>query len=192
MNNLKQLGLAMHLYHDANRAFPAAATTKDAKSLLSWRVTILPYIEQEPLYKQFHHDEPWDSEHNLKLLEKMPKLYAAPGADLKAGHTTYLVPTGKGMVFHGGKQTMLPEITDGTSNTIMIVEADADRAVPWTKPDDLAVDVDMPHAGLGHARDDGFLVTFCDGSVRFLKSTLDAKTLRFLFEMADDSPLKEF
>src|SRR5207249_2796575 len=74
-NNLKQIGLAMHNYHDTYRHFPPQALTdKNGKPLLSWRVAVLPFIEQDNLYRQFKLDEPWDSEHNRKLLERMPKL----------------------------------------------------------------------------------------------------------------------
>ncbi len=79
MNNLKYIGLAMHNYLDANSHFPPAASVdKAGKPLLSWRVMILPYIDQDQLYKQFHLDEPWDSEHNKKLIDKMPQIYASP------------------------------------------------------------------------------------------------------------------
>ena len=79
MNNLKQFALAMHNYHDTNGKFPAASSfDKDGKPLLSWRVHVLPYLEQAELYKQFHLDEPWDSEHNKKLIEKMPNVLASP------------------------------------------------------------------------------------------------------------------
>jgi hypothetical protein len=184
-NNLKQLALAMHIYHDVMRSFPPAASSKDGKSLLSWRVQILPYIEEKTLYDQFHHDEPWDSDHNKKLIEKMPKVLAPPSLDLKPGMTTYLVPTGKGMVFNGDQKTSLNKITDGTSNTIMLVEANADKAVVWTKPDDLAIDVEKPLTGLGDVWKGGFIAAFCDGSVRFISNKIDQKMLRYLFEMAD-------
>jgi hypothetical protein len=75
-NNLKQLGLACHNYLSATNHFPRNITDKDGKLLLSWRVAILPYIEEEALYKQFKLDEPWDSEQNKKLSEKMPKVFA--------------------------------------------------------------------------------------------------------------------
>ncbi len=192
-NNLKQMGLAMHNYHDTFGSFPAAATTKEGKSLLSWRVQVLPFLDQVELYNQFRHDEPWDSEHNLKLLEKMPTIFASPSLELKAGHTTYLAPVGEGMIFHGDRKTKISMITDGTSNTIMIVEANADRAVPWTKPADLPIDVENPLTGLGNVYDNaGFLVLIADGSVKFIAKTIDLKTLRHLFEMADGHPIGQY
>src|SRR5262245_59728137 len=76
-NNLKMVRLAMHNFHDAMGRFPAAtAYAKNGKPLLSWRVAILPYIEEDALYRQFKLDEPWDSPHNKKLIAKMPKIYA--------------------------------------------------------------------------------------------------------------------
>lgn len=73
---------------------------------------------------------PWDSEHNRKLIEKMPPVYANPSIDAKltqAGKTTYLAPTGKGTMFDGEKQFDFASIRDGTSNTILVVESNADR-----------------------------------------------------------------
>lgn len=192
LNNLKQLGLAMHIYHDAMGAFPPAVSAKDGKPLLSWRVAILPYIEEKELYDQFHHDEPWDSEHNLKLLAKMPKVFQAPGVELKEGMTTYVVPSGDTLVFGGERKTRISDITDGTSNTIMIVEANADRAVPWTKPQDLEVDLEKPLAGLGEARDKGFTAVFCDGAVRFISGSIDPGKLRKLLERNDGMPVDGF
>ena len=192
-NNLKQMGLAMHNYHDTFGSFPAAATTKDGKSLLSWRVQLLPFLDQVKLYNEFHHDEPWDSEHNLKLLEKMPSVFASPALHLKPGHTVYLVPTGEGMIFNGEQKTKIAMITDGSSNTILVVEANADRAVPWTKPTDLPIDLENPLAGLGNVYDkEGFLVLIADGSVRFITNTIDLKTLRHLFEMADGNVIGQY
>jgi len=96
MNNLKQIGLAMHNYHDTHGRFsPQAIRSKDGKPLLSWRVAILPFLDAEALYKEFHLDEPWDSEHNKKLIERMPAALASPalGDERRAkGMTSYLVP----------------------------------------------------------------------------------------------------
>ena len=100
-NNLKQIALAMHNFNSTYRSFPAAySTSKDGKPLLSWRVQILPYIEEGPLYGEFHLDEPWDSEHNKQLIPRMPRIYAAPGSKAaKEFKTNYLVPRGDDTIF---------------------------------------------------------------------------------------------
>ena len=186
MNNLKQIALAMFNYETTFNSFPAAyRTTKAGKPGLSWRVQILPYLEQDALYKEFNLDEPWDSEHNKKLIEKMPKIYAAPGSKAaKEFKTVYLVLRGDTTVFPGGKGTRIQDITDGTSNTILAVEASDDRAVIWTKPDDYEVDFKKPMAGLVGLHDGGFVAAFADGSVHFLKGSIDNDTLKALFTRA--------
>src|SRR5947207_661102 len=74
--NLKCITIAFHSAHDANGVLPGDIIGKDGKPLLSWRVAILPYLAEKKLYDEFKLDEPWDSKHNIKLLEKMPKPYA--------------------------------------------------------------------------------------------------------------------
>ena len=97
VNNLKQLGLAMHNYHDANGFFPQdSVDAKTGKPLLSWRVHLLPYMEEALLYQSFKLDEPWDSEHNIKLLDKLPKVFAPTRVKAKAGETFYRGFGGKG------------------------------------------------------------------------------------------------
>jgi hypothetical protein len=187
MNNLKQIGLAMHNYHEATRkSFPPAATyDASGKPLLSWRVQILPFLECEELYKQFHLDEPWDSEHNRKLIDHMPAVYRSPASKLKEkGRASYVVVVGKDTVFPGREGIPIKEIKDGTSNTIMAVEVDDQHAVIWTKPEDLPFDPENPANGLGGLFKGQFLALFCDGSVHVLRKGLDPKILRALFTRA--------
>jgi len=185
MNNLKQLAIGMHAYHDKHNHFPPAASTdKQNKRLLSWRVHLLPYLEQEDLYKEFKLDEPWDSEHNKKLIKKMPNIFLSPSADprlARDGKTTYLVPVGLVTVFPGTQPSKITDITDGTSNTILLVEADDERAVVWTKPDDLPHDPRDPARGLRNHGGKGYLTAFADGSAHFLPIKIDRETLRALF-----------
>lgn len=177
-NNLKQLGLAMHNFHDSHKRFPAAAQQdKDGKPLLSWRVQILPFIDQAPLFDQFHMDEPWDSPHNKALIKHIPPTYVAPGSKAGAGKTNYVGVRNDKAIFRDGEGIRIADILDGTSNTIMIVEADDDHAVIWTKPDDLELDEKKPHTGLGKLRKDGFLATMCDGAVHFIPSSVTPETL---------------
>jgi prepilin-type processing-associated H-X9-DG protein len=178
-NNLKQIALAMHNYHSANNKFPAHAIySEGGKPLLSWRVAILPFIEQQALYNEFHLDEPWDSEHNKKLIEQMPATYACPSGKHEPGTTPYQVAVGKGTMFEEPEGHGIAEVTDGTSNTIMVAEAP--KTVIWTKPDDLALtDEALPRIGSNHPG--GANVAFGDGSVRFIKQTIDQAVLRALF-----------
>jgi Protein of unknown function (DUF1559) len=166
-NNLKQIGLALHNYHDTFGTMPAAAVVdKKGKPQLSWRVMILPFIEQDNLYKQFHLDEPWDSEHNKQFVDKMPKIFGLPNMMSKPGHTHYRVFVGNGAMWDWVQGTKFADITDGLSNTWMVVEAE--EGVPWSKPDELEFDPKKELPKLGKAFK-GFHVLYGDGSVRFYK-----------------------
>jgi len=168
-NNLKQIGLALHNYADTFNTFPSAAIVdKKGKPLLSWRVAILPFIEQDNLYKQFHLDEPWDSEHNKTLIAQMPKTFALPNNLSKPGETHYRVLVGGDSMWDWVQGVTFAQITDGTSNTWMVVEAD--EGVPWTKPDELEFDPKKPLPKFGTKFNGGFHVLYADGSVRFYKN----------------------
>jgi prepilin-type processing-associated H-X9-DG protein len=178
-NNLKQIALALHNYHDANGTLPAAAICdKDGKPLLSWRVAILPYIEQQALYDEFKLNEPWDSAHNKKLLAKMPKIYASPAGNAAESHTTfYQALVGESAGFNLRKGLKFTDFADGTSNTIVVAEGAKD--VAWSKPEDPVYDgKTLPK--LGGVFPQGFNVAFADGSVRFLTSKIKPATLKAL------------
>jgi beta-lactamase regulating signal transducer with metallopeptidase domain len=184
VNNLKQIGLAMHNYADTHGGrFPAATMIgPDGKTPHSWRVAILPYIEQQELYSQYRFDEPWDGPNNRKLLDKMPALYAHP--DAKGGSmATYFMPTGPHTISSDNQGTALVQIADGTSNTIAVVEARRD--IPWTKPDDIPVAVGpgaegQPVPKLGGFSPEGFNALFGDGSVRFISEKVNPDVLKAL------------
>jgi hypothetical protein len=189
-NNLKQIMLAFHNYHDATRAFPAQATRdEEGKPLLSWRVAILPYIEQMELYEQFHLDEPWDSEHNIALLDQMPLIYADPSLPLPPGMTIYQVPFGEGLLFDEQGPTRFGQITDGASNTIALFEANATAAVPWTKPSDAEINQNNPLANMAKHRPGGFNVGIADGSVRFMSEAIDLQLFWHLLTRAGGEPV---
>ena len=193
-NNLKQLNLALINYADTYQGVMAAAaiTDKAGKPLLSWRVTILPYIEQDQLYKQFKLDEPWDSDHNVKLIQLMPKTYMLPGDKRKHEYpsTYYQAFVGPGTGFEPKKPIRFPaSFPDGTSNTIWLAEA-ADP-VPWTKPDDIAYDPKkMPKIGFHY--NNRCNVGFADGSVRALKKTLDEKIWHLLIQRDDGQVIPNY
>jgi len=192
-NNMKQIGLAMHYYHDTYKRFPPAYTTDDdGRPLLSWRVHILPFVEEMPLYKEFHLDEPWDSEHNKKLIPRMPQAYKAPGSKAAEGKTNYVTPRGDNTVFPGSKEIDFSDIMDGTSNTIMTLEVADQSAVTWTAPEDYSFDPNNPIKGIVGLRPGGFNAGLCDGSVRFISEHVDTDTLKNLFIRNDGERIGNF
>ncbi|HEV3303936.1 MAG TPA: M56 family metallopeptidase, partial [Planctomycetaceae bacterium] len=163
-NNLKQLSLAMHVYHDKNRHFPLAAPLgPDGKTPHSWRVELLPELDQQALYDQYRMDEPWDSENNKKVLAHMPEVFRSPFDDPKSTNSGYYVLVGPGTVFEGPQGIRVRDIVDGTSNTLLIVEAK--RNVPWTKPEDIPFDAQKPLPELVGFVKGQFVAAMCDGSV---------------------------
>jgi hypothetical protein len=182
-NNMKLIGLCMLGHEQANGAFPPAYRADDnGKPLLSWRVLILPYLQKNDLYKQFHLDEPWDSEHNKKLIDKMPAAYQSPGSKLSGqGKSNYLTVRGEGTMFPGKDGISVRDIRDGASNTIMTVEVSDEKAVIWTKPDDFEYDEKNPMKGLVGIWEGGFICGLADGEVRFMSSSVSPKMLIALF-----------
>jgi hypothetical protein len=200
-NNLKQIGLAMHNYHDTYGTFPPAVVTgPDGKPWHSWRVLILPFVDGAEIYNQYRFDEPWNGPNNAKLLSKMPQVYSDPiHGENKEFFTHYVVPTGDDTIFaaegvemadKGDKRFMnagraIRQITDGTSNTILAVPATPDQKTPWMKPEDFEVGISIPDLGaedsiptpypMGDAK--GAPVAFADGSVRTLKQPLSGEVL---------------
>jgi prepilin-type processing-associated H-X9-DG protein len=213
VNHLKRIGLAFHNYHSTYNHFPSPVLYggKSGKVPYSWRVAILPFVEQQKLYDQYNFDEPWDGPNNRKLIDKMPAVYSYPLIDGSPSSTTnssYYVLTGPHTALaestvevnntgrgRGGRdqgpfevnvpRAVSPEarfpagisaITDGTSNTILAVEAKRD--IPWTKPEDLPFEVGPTQPrSFGGFWPDGFNALFCDGSVRSLKNSIDPTVL---------------
>ncbi len=187
-NNLKQLGLAVHNYESANGHLPQDIVGKDGKPLLSWRVAILPYIEQEALYKAFKLDEPWDSDANKKAWQGLVvKTFispsaAQPGRDI-VGMTSYRGISGPGAAFEAGKKLKIVDFTDGLSNTVMVIETD--ELVPWAKPGDFPFDPKKPLPKIvPPGGQKVFNALFADGSVRAVSTSVTEKTLKALFTRA--------
>ncbi len=160
LNNLKQIGIALHYYHDATGKFPANVYGPKGERLLSWRVHLLPYLEEDALYKQFNLNEAWDGPTNKALVEKMPKVLTAPDREHAKGETFYQGfvgpdpkkgPPPKGIfgrpwLQEGDKNGLgFTDITDGTSNTLAVIEAR--EGVIWSKPDDLPFGGAVPALG---------------------------------------------
>ena len=169
--NMKQIAIAVHNYANDYNHLPTNVYDKNGKAILSWRVKLLPYLEMDDVAKLFKMDEPWDSQHNKALLLHIPMPPAfncSTSVGKSAGsHTTpFRAFSGKGTLHEFNKKFGLRDITDGTSNTFLYVEAA--KAVPWTYPDDLEYDPAKPFPEVGGRFGNLFLAAFCDGSVREL------------------------
>jgi hypothetical protein len=185
-NNLKQIGLAMHTVADVyNGSLPAGIYDSNGNVGLSWRVAILPFIEQESLYKQFKLNEPWNSEHNKKLIPLMPKTYAAPGQEPNNGLTYYRSFTGPETAFPTPMRGAAGQpafglkfsgVQDGLSNTGIVVEAG--DPVEWTKPDELVFSSSGAVPRFGGIFADSWHLLLGDGSVRRMKSSTPEGTIK--------------
>jgi uncharacterized protein (TIGR03067 family)/prepilin-type processing-associated H-X9-DG protein len=198
INNLSQVGRAMYFYYDSHKHLPLHAIySKDGKTaLLSWRVAILPHINEEALYREFKLDEPWDSPHNKELVPLMPKAYEPVGlGKQETGLTYYQVFTGPDTVFDGTKKLAFNDIKDGLFDTILVVEAR--EPVIWTKPADLIMPQDknkMP--AVGGMFNDRAHVLFCDAHVAYVSRNIAPAFLRALVtpnggERTEGDPAKQ-
>ena len=189
MNNMRQIVLATLNYESAKGSLPARANfTEDGKPLLSWRVHILPYIEENELYERFKLDEPWDSPHNIKLLPLMPDVYVDPSfkqaRNNQAGKTRFVAPHGEGCLMSGQKGTTFRQMADGSSNTIAVVAVVPEAAVAWTKPSDWSVNWEHPKQGLFNDKHRETIFARADGSADVLNSDISARTLKALLTIA--------
>jgi beta-lactamase regulating signal transducer with metallopeptidase domain len=185
VNNLKQIGLAFHNYADARGHFPPPVLYggSTGKVPYSWRVAILPFLEQSDLYSQYNFDEPWDGPNNRKLIDKMPSVYGYPSlTGSNQSHPAYFVFTGPETILGKGDKPSFADVFDGTSNTILAV--DASRDIPWTKPEDIPFDSKGPLPEVGGFTPDGFDALFGDGSVKHIKKSINPTIFKALITRA--------
>ncbi|MBN9118553.1 MAG: DUF1559 domain-containing protein [Planctomycetes bacterium] len=197
---LREIGTAMHRYHDTEGGLPTNRPGTHGRPALSWRVVILPHFADAAtaeLFRKFKLDEAWDSEHNKKLIPKMPDVFASPGKDSTAGMTHLRSFTGGAAVMpivkepSGRGRFLLAHIPDGPSYTLMVAEAG--EPVEWTRPDDLPFpDASAPLPKLGGVFRDGFHGLMCDGGVYFFPASLSEPSVRALITIAgNDRPGKD-
>ena len=197
-NNLKQVALAMHNYHDTYKAFPPAYTVDaDGNKLHSWRTLLLPFISNNSLYDQIDLNKPWNAPENQHIADTLFPVYTCPSSpDGTMPYTNYMVIVGPGAIFDGDKACRLADITDGTSNTILIVEVEGQQ-VPWMEPTDLSLDqmqmaINSGPTEPGSRHPGGFQAALADGSVRFIPETIDSNTLRNLITRNDGQAIGDF
>lgn len=197
-NNLKQISIALLNYQDANGSLPPAyIADKDGKPMHSWRVLLLPYLEQKPLYDQYNFNEPWDSPNNLRVAEMMPQVFQCP-TDPTMGRTTdYMVIVGKETPFEGAKACRMTDISDGTSNTIMVVEV-KNSGVTWTQPKDIDFAASSfvlnkgPDGDIGSHHASGTVAAMCDGSVRTIPKNTQPADVKAMATKAGGELLPPF
>ena len=175
-NNVKQICLALHNYHDTYGTFPPAVVTDaDGKPLYSGRVLLLPYIEQNALYDAFDKTKPWNSAENMQISQTMIPVFHDPSSATVGSQTDYLFVTGTGTIFEAGQASKLSGITDGTSNTMVIVEVRG-SGVNWAEPKDLDISQPMPLPPGNHPG--GNNVGLADGAVRFMSKNVPPEQIR--------------
>lgn len=189
MNNLKQIALACHNHNDANKflpspkMFPAGPNGKATE--LSWRVSLLPYLDQDPMFRQFNQNAAWDNPANSRFLQMRPPTYDSrnkPALPMTDTHYQYF--TGPNTLFPTpGQRVNLGNIPDGSSNTFLFAEAR--DPVPWSKPADMVV-----AGGPLPLPPDRFFAAMADASVRtFDRSKVSEQTLRLAINPQDGQPL---
>ncbi len=179
-DSMKYVMLGLFNHEAARGAFPAYANfDADGKPLLSWRVHILPYMEQAELYEKFHLDEPWDSPHNKQLIPLIPTAFRDPKSTLPVaeGKTNFLGVKGPGYFFDGSdKGGKVQDHNDGSFQIIVLTQVSDAAAVPWTKP----ADWEPSDEKLLKPFNDplGFLAGFGDGHISLIEPTIEPRTLR--------------
>lgn len=198
-NNLKQIALAFHNYHDTYNSFPPAyLADEDGKPMHSWRVLLLPFLEQSALFEQYDFSEPWDSPANMQVVNTAIPSYQCPSdpAGPASMTTSYMVLSGPGTVFEGANGAKIADITDGTSNTLLVVEVQG-TGVNWAEPVDLdASTLSLPFAAgpgsPGSLHPGGINAAMCDGSVRFLSNNISPDTFQSLTTRAGGEMISGF
>lgn len=208
-NNLKQIGLALHNYHDAYKSFPPAFVLgPDDKPWHSWRVLILPFLEEEPLWKKYRFDEPWNGPNNSKLLKERPEVFACRSFDsgpwVPKTDTTYVAVVGPQTVWTGASSIQVADVADGTSNTVFVIEV-RDAGIQWLAPDDLTFEEanqrprgtkgrhpSSIHFTEGDTDHGGLQVLMGDGTVKFVNFDIAPEIWKALLTRAGGEKVNDF
>jgi hypothetical protein len=183
--HLSQLGLALHNYNSAYGTLPPASIADSrGRPMHSWRVLILPFIEEQALYESYTFNEPWDGPGNRLLAGRMPRIYSCPNHDVP-GQTSYVALAGPGTLFPANHPTTLMDVPDGAQNTILHTEA-VDDAIGWMEPRDLdifriAFTINGPtRPGISSRDSPGAHFLFADGAYRLIGPSTPPETIKAL------------
>lgn len=188
-NNLKELGLALHMYHETHGSFPPPyLADANGKPIHSWRVLLLPFLDEADLHARYDYSEPWNGPHNQQLAAEMPKIFQCPSAtdSSNTSMTHYVAVVGPGYFFDADRLNRYADVLDGLSQTIALVESSGSFGanVHWMSPEDLSADSlnaiinGQPGPAIGSVHTGGAHLLMGDGSVHFVQDNLPMTTLR--------------
>jgi prepilin-type N-terminal cleavage/methylation domain-containing protein/prepilin-type processing-associated H-X9-DG protein len=218
LNNLRQMGIGLHNYHDALRCFPPGGI--EPRSMLhphgrqiAWSALLLPYVEQEPLYERLDTGKAFDAPENAQAAATVLSVYVCPsvpgGDQLQSGRgpcryggiygeriTSPNSPP-KGVMLYD-RAISISKIRDGTSQTLVISEDCDFSDGQWINARnvfDQAFAINQAPAFENDIRSKhpgGANGVFGDGSARFLAETMDLKTLAAICTRAGGEIIQRF
>lgn len=194
-NNLKQIGLALHNYHEKYQEFPPAYTVDEhGQPLHSWRTLILPFIDQEKLYQSIDLSKPWNDPVNAEAFKTVVPVYQCPSVKPVPGMTNYLAVTGDNTCLRPVRSLKLEEVTDDTGSTLAVVDVNAKLAVPWMAPQDadLVLLLRLPAEKDNLQHSGGYHTLLLDGSVRFLSINTQESIIRALVTASGNDKVGEY
>ena len=158
-----------------------------------WRPLLLPYLEQQHLYRQIDFSKPWYDPANASAFEATVDVFQCRSTEMPKNHTVYPGVSGPDCCFHADTPTTIADIEDGTSNTTIVLEVPQDRTVPWMCPQDadealitgISENTEFAHSG-------GFQAALADGSVRFLSVNLARSTLQAVLTSSGGAVVGDF
>jgi prepilin-type processing-associated H-X9-DG protein len=192
-NNLKQIALALHHYESEYGMFPPAFTVDpDGHPLHSWRTLILPFLDQKELYETINLSKPWNDAANEKAFKTRLAVFSCPSTVCPANFTTYMGIAAKNGLFRPGEPRRITDISDGTSNTLMVMEVAPESAIHWMSPVDADEQMVLNFGQKKGVHTGGTHVAMADGSVRFISQNIAVDQLRSLITVSGNDSVGDF